>query len=331
MSKLKVRVSNLRRPPTRQRILTISVLFLLLTPEIGNSEKSNPESVESRVVEEWISSVLYGDMNKSIASAASLLRDHSDFPIPRKYLRLAERAGINKSFFSSSFNFWDYHLWRSAHFFKNLPDTSNIKKIFSMVRMRIKSREANHPRAPWPYWIWKRGYGVCDRQSWVFCEIAYQLGWETQIIYLRNPETGISPHTICEIRREGQAWLADPLHGILINKSFVNVLDSRIDLWPEYPSLGNALSSCISWTPSFPQEYCSRNQRLHHVLKRRLGDRCPRFGVPPEDRLACYKTLIRKTEGKAPPYPMELWIYPFRLLKMDIVRYARQFGVAFLR
>jgi len=50
----------------------------------------------------------------------------------------------------------------------------------------------------WPYTIWQSKKGKCDQQSWVLCELAYQLGYETQIVYLRDPNTLISPHTICE-------------------------------------------------------------------------------------------------------------------------------------
>jgi hypothetical protein len=318
-------------------LLKLFVPFLLLF----HSNFSYAEGIKV-LSEKWLSAIETNRMDTAISIARHLVPITSETNVPERHIKIAQREGIKATFFKSPFNFWDFQLWRHSYFFRQLSekitnnDPNNIEALFDAVRKRIESNEGKSQRAPWPYWIWQRGFGVCDRQAWVLCELAYQQGWETQIVYLRDPKTKVSPHTICELRRSGtEVWFADPHANILFKNTSISAVVSNnkilYSMWDKHPELREAVKDSVFWTPSYPQDYCPRNQELQKVLKQHLGDRCPKFGVPPGERLESYKGLIQKTIFDKPRFPMQLWFYPFRLLREDIIRYINQFGVNFLK
>ena len=296
----------------------------------------------SLLADQWLSAVANNHVDTSIALARKIVHNSFSKSVPERYITLAEREGIKGSFFAAQFNFWDFQLWQQAYFFQQLSqditkgNSNDINAMFVAVRKQIASHESHSPVPPWPYYIWQRGFGVCDRQAWVLCELAYQQGWETQIVYLRDPKTKISPHTICELRKpDGLVWFADPYAKILFPQKSVEDIARDNDLlqtmWSTNPNLRSAIQDCVFWTPSYPQDYCPRNQELYRILQGTVKDKCPRFGVPPEERLAAYMNLAQWTMLDQHRFPMQLWFYPFRLLRADIIRYCRQYGADFLK
>ena len=104
--------------------------------------------------------------------------------------------------------------------------------LFNTVTKNIEPKEKKKGLIPWPTGIWRRKYGVCDRQSWLLAEILYQAGFETQIVYLINKETGESPHTICEIKKKDKKGnisitTADPFTKALLEKTSVRELNQE--------------------------------------------------------------------------------------------------------
>jgi len=113
----------------------------------------------------------------------------------------------------------------------------------------------------------------------------------------------------CASRRD-RFYLADPYARILLPKSINATLADEATLnglWPDHPDWRGALRNGIAWTPAYPQDYCPRNQYLQHRLEAVLGDRCPRFGVDPLERMQTYADLRRKNDPSAPPADMRLW------------------------
>jgi hypothetical protein len=317
-------------------IMTLSVNFLCV-----QAEETSGTSIDI-LSEQWLSAVTKNKDMEAIAVAAKLVPNPSDLSILKKYILLAKQEGINASFFTAPFNYWDFQLWRDALFFQQLllditkGDPNDIQAIFAEVRKRISSKEPGFSVPPWPYRIWENGFGVCDRQSWVFCEIAYQGDWETQIVYLRDPKTKVSPHTICEIRKSpDKVWFADPHKNLLFSqKSVQDIADDKALLqsfWGNHPKLITALQDSFFWTPSYPQDYRPHNQKLYNILSRTLKSRCPRFGFPPSKRLDLYRKLGQKTVLDKSRFPMELWFYPFRLLRQDIIQHCIKFGIGFIK
>ncbi len=224
---------------------------------------------------------------------------------------------------------------RKEDFALHAPDTAGkkdeIAALFSAVRERVDGKEglSAPPEALWPYRIWERGYGVCDRQAWVLCELATQLGYETQIVYLRDPKTGVSPHTVCEIRKgRDQVWLADPYLDALLSGVSAESLaadPARLQsIWPGKDALHAAMARCDMFTPAFPQDYRPRNERLGRRLREALGEQSPRFGEDPAERMRRYHALHTSATGSEPRFQMVLWGFPWLTLRVDMLQRGRE-------
>ena len=304
------------------KILLIVLLAALLFRPAGSlrAQETSVQNQKELLSKQWLSAVSQRNPYASFTIANRLLPETKSQP-SQQHLALAEKEGIRPSFFTAPFNFWDFQLWEHAVFFQKLMHQvtggkpENVKAMFAAVRENISADEKDYPAPAWPFVIWHSGFGVCDRQAWVLCEIAYQAGWETQIVYLRDPVAKASPHTICELRKKnGEVWFADPLHDILLqNKSVAEVVDDRSilnGLWNFSPTLRTALTDSLFLTPSYPQDYRPRNQELFRILKSTLKGECPRFGEAPQDRMAKYRELGLKTVFDTPAFPCNFGLTP---------------------
>ncbi len=64
-----------------------------------------------------------------------------------------------------------------------------------------------------PYDILERGFGLCDRMSWLFCALAQQQDIKASVVYLYPPEGG-SNHTIVQVFLD-KPFLIDPQNAII--------------------------------------------------------------------------------------------------------------------
>jgi hypothetical protein len=292
----------------------------------GDAEK--PSGNAAVLAEQWLTAVAEDNKPTALARAQELCNSIK-LPMPDPaYVALAEHEGLPGEFLSGPFNAWDYQRWKYSYFLNRLSETlsaqqpDDVRALFATVCERISPAEkaGTFAQPPWPYRIWKVGVGVCDRQAWLLCELAYQRGWETQVIYLMDPQINDSPHTVCELRKGGQVWLADPFKRVLLERTSIDDVVENPELirktWAN-EQLERAFQWCILWTPSYPQSYCPRNQVLYSILKACLKDRCPRFGEDPKRRMETYVRLRAATERKL-HFEMRLWDYPLRLLKAEI-------------
>jgi hypothetical protein len=288
---------------------------------------------QENTAQKWLSAVSRGDEKTALKLASEIIvSENISNTINPQYAEIAKQENITPDFFTAPFGKYDFKLWYDALFLKNKLKEFDIKKstegpkavkiILDRVAARIKPLEKEHAIIPWPTGIWVRGFGLCDRQSWLFAELAYQAGYETQIVYLIDSKTGISPHTICEIsiNKENKIsrFTADPyskvlLQGVSVRELFENKKLMK-KIWPGKENWYKALGNSIFWTPSYPQDYCLKNQKLYKILKSELKEQCPRFGEDPQKRLSKY----RKYADKNSKFKMGLWYYPFRVLKREI-------------
>ena len=65
-----------------------------------------------------------------------------------------------------------------------------------------------------PDTILLRGYGVCDRGAWLFCTLLENLRIPAWLVYLREPATGISHHTVAAAEIDGKLYLFDTYCGL---------------------------------------------------------------------------------------------------------------------
>ncbi len=286
------------------------------------------------LAEQWLSAVAAGDTRTSIALAEAICHGRPADAVDPQYATLAESSGVKPAFFKLAFNRWDFQSWHHALFFHQLAHDltsgkeDKVKALQAAVIERVKPQERKDPQVPWPYRVWQRGFGVCDRQAWVLCELAYQLGWEVQVVYLRDPQTKVSPHTVCELRKGESVWFADPFRKSLHpQRSIDDVADDEallLQMWPDRADVRRAFQGCVFWTPACPQDYCTRNQELHRRLAAVLGRRCPRFGEDPRLRLEAYRKLRESTLREAPRFPMRLWRLPFQYLNVQGRAFAKR-------
>lgn len=289
----------------------------------------------------WLDAVKSGNAKLAIEIANKIVPKSSIntnlLPI---YLNMAKREDLESFFKTRTFNKYDFKLWYDAFFLKiklheykvfsckNNKDL--LSEILQMVVKRIKPVEKKRGVVPWPAGVWHRQYGVCDRMSWLFAEFAYQGGFDTQVVYLVNPKTGVSPHTICEVMTKGEngevvLTTVDPLSKFILYGTSVADLakDPKLmaKLWSKHPDWQKALPHSIFFTPSYPQDYSIKNKQLYKKVFSKLGANTPRFGEDPRTRMLRYSKFAKFNKS----VKRELWFYPFRLLKseLDIVRKSR--------
>ncbi|MCP4177709.1 MAG: hypothetical protein GY756_08075 [bacterium] len=326
-----------------QVFITVTVSFYSMLLVAGSNKivlkkpgiNLNKEKVE--IAERWLNAVSTNKIHKAILAATEIVGKNIEEPNKEKfkfYTQFLKKDKIKNSFLNAPFNEWDFNQWRQAYFFKQLANkivshssgsSDNIKLLFDAVVARLKKNEGSKLVLINPKKIWERGYGLCDKQAWVLAELAYQLGYETQIVYLINdPSTLNSIHTFCEIRKGKEVWIADPYFNVLIKrKSVIDLInDEKLceTLWKGRNDIQQIVKNSICLTNSFAQDYCYRNQILHKWLVKYLGKKCPRFGEDPVQRQAQYVNLVRKTynsKNKA-KVGFQLWPVPLRVLSKNI-------------
>ncbi|MBS3763324.1 MAG: hypothetical protein KGZ25_08490 [Planctomycetes bacterium] len=316
----------------RLKLLMALALVLLIGGVIeGLWLLKNPSTPALAV--RWVEAVQNNEGQKAVRLASKIAREVPDEP-KAAYKKLSAREKLDPAFLSAPFSHRDFHRWRSAVVFKMIAEKitrgekDDIEALFEATADRLESRQNKDKRPLWPLRIWQGRTGLCDRQAWVFCELAYQKGWETQIVYLRDPESGVSHHTIAEVRKDHRVYTVDPYKNRLVEGYSVRMLASRPELikknWPESQKFWPEFKNAILWTPAYPQDYAPRNQRLQQILRKEFGEACPRFGEDPEQRLRKYQSLRKHHEVTNKRFPMRLWFYPFRLLRAEMMRNQRK-------
>jgi hypothetical protein len=288
-------------------------------------------AVNSALVREWRDAVLAGKERRALALASKIV-GKGDVPgaAPREYVDMCRENGVAPAFLDSGFNHWDFQLWSDAFFFKRLAVRSTescedsgrrLKALFDTVCERVEVAGLPTVVLPWPRDVWRLGKGLCDRQSWVLCELAYQAGYDAWIVYLMTPGTTVSPHTICEIRKGGSVWVADPFSRKLLPGKSVADLAESPDLaksfWPDRADWRKAIVNPNLFLPAYPQDYCWKNQRLDRETRAVLGDDAPAFGESPGIRLRSAADRLDVREKKL---RTEFWFFPFRLLRTQMIR-----------
>ena len=312
-----------------------TILFLAIIISYNNTEtQMGGYEHQIKDTKEWLLAAKNNNLESAFFAASNLIKSYNfKDNIPQAYINIFQKNGLSPQFLKKRFNKFDYQLWQDALFFKSVSnetlyrltkegsnnDSKKITALFNLVHKRIKKGDPPRGTIIWPFAIWHFKKGLCDRQAWVLCELAYQAGYETQLIYLRDPVTLISPHTICEIRKEDKKWLADPFSGILLENTSLFDLDSNDELkakiWPNNKRWQTGVKNAIYWTPSYPQDYCERNQLLYKALFSILKHNTPRFGEDPELRRKKFISLIGQNRNKK--YQFQLWFTPIRLLTIQ--------------
>jgi hypothetical protein len=298
--------------------ILISILCLFACNEQPDEAVKNV-SGEEKLALNHLCQLLEGNKDKqALGLLNSIFPDESISEANEMYVGLLTKWGVKKEFLErKNFDKVDlYYLKQSLLFYKLSKDVSNklqsednlMKKLYELVRKRIKGEFEGKDYSTFPMQIWNRGFGVCDRQSWVLCELAYQAGANVYVIYFRDPKTAVSHHTICEVKYKGRNYIIDPLYGHFIeDRKFSELADQEVEeIWKDYPNLHDDHKKATTWVPIMGHDYTVRMQELGKLFKETLGDESPRFGEDPLTRA--------KSRGFSEKEDFQYWDYPLRLL-----------------
>lgn len=230
------------------------------------------------------------------------------------YLDLFKKGGVKESILNrKDFNKVDAFFWTQAQYFKSLTNDAllgkseedQIEVLYKLVVEKIKSQSETKDVGSYPFHIWQRGFGAADRQCWVLCELAYQIGARTSVIYLKDPKTQLSPLTICELVYKNRHYIIDIQNRkFLPDTKITDLTAEKIkEVWKEKPELHNTFENYTRFIPSMPIDYADRNQRLTVIL----GDLI-RFGEPPQNRFYFWKEIYPQEETR-------FWGYAIKVLK----------------
>ncbi|MEN9359222.1 MAG: hypothetical protein RL095_757 [Verrucomicrobiota bacterium] len=213
----------------------------------------------------------------------------------------------------------DLHYWRNQIFYKNLADSLSVQgdgddqslsRLSQAVHRQVSKGSPLPFALPEPQEIWTGGKGWCDQQAWLLCCLAYQQGFDPLIVYLCDPLTGVSHHTVCELRKNGRVWFADPLHHLLIADESTATLAAKPEyaakLWDEHPEVPPLLAARLYWMPAEAEDYCPRHRALSLQIHQILGDSFPRCGEAPALRLQRYPADLH----------VQKWFVPFRIRRL---------------
>ena len=310
---------------------TLVIVGLLLAgcDEAGNNEKPlNTEPVETKSppknkigqalkideeIKQFWQLVAQQKSKEAVNLANTLVKDNSG-EVVAYYKDLFTQEGIKDSVITrKEFNDLDFFFWVQAQFFKSLSNElvanstgkNLIEVLYEVVSKQVLQKGDVQDLGVYPIHIWNRKFGACDRQSWVVCELAYQNGARTSIIYLIDPITKESPHTICEVYFKGEHYIIDVLNQkFLQNTKFTDLTQDKIkEIWKENPNIHDAFKNAVRLVPSMPIDYSERNQRLNARLGKLI-----KFAEPPQNRYHFWKQLY-------PSQDIRFWEYPIRILK----------------
>ncbi|WDE95934.1 hypothetical protein PQO03_09425 [Lentisphaera profundi] len=313
------------------KVLFCMSLFISCKQEVEpkfdtTKQQQTEEIVESVLTEQelklqkFYEYLLLGKNDKALAQVNEISLVEQDFAIQEKtYDALFKEFSLDKTFYEASkFTELDLFYWVQSLFFKKQvnkvvqslkKDQDPIKALYDLVNERVKDKGPSSDKGAFPLHIWQRAFGVCDRQSWVMCELAYQLGADVYIIYFVEEDTGISKHTICQISYQGRQYLIDPLYKKFLADVHWNDLDEEkaAKIWSEHPYLADDIKKAEILLPSMPHDFSRRQQVLAKKLQKIIPkDILFRFGEDPKLRSARWPYLT----GQDYFY----WDYPHRLM-----------------
>ena len=178
---------------------------LLLFISACKPEPTEAQTTQEQVAQQFYTLLLTEQKQKSIELANKLPLNVQSKLLHQNITKYFESLKIKLDYYhDSQFNEIDYIFWQQALFFKKLStkitkDSKDpIHALYKAVTQHLK-KPKNRDMSAFPLDIWHRGYGLCDRQSWVLSELAYQFGADAYIIYFIEEDTGVSRHTICQI------------------------------------------------------------------------------------------------------------------------------------
>ncbi|PLX20056.1 MAG: hypothetical protein C0601_00255 [Candidatus Muiribacterium halophilum] len=279
----------------------------------------------------WKQAVINKNKIEAIKYAELVIKDKK-LELPEKvYFNHFIRNGISEKYlFLKDFNGYDFDYWHSALTFNNIAkeisEKVDPKELVEYVKNKVIQKKNKKSRFLWPENILKDGEGLCDRSVWVLCELAFQKGYNTRVIYLYKPGSDSSFHTICELTKENRSFVVDTVNDRYVESVFEDLNNNKEklnSLWPKSQIYHHCIDGAVSFVPVFPQAYLPKNKLLHETLLHVLKDECPVFGISPLERLNFYEQYLKEKKIKN-DIPILFWHYPIKLLSAEIENFSNK-------
>ncbi len=287
---------------------------------------------------EWYNAVESGKETKAILYAAKIVPDDiPSLPDP-DYMQLLLNNGLGTLILTSPFNHFDYLRWKDALEINKIVQSYSgnnelIPLLFKAVLAR-KNADADEKSMSFPEIfkknadklndkpyvsvidIWNKGYTSLDELIRLLSAVAYQAGYKVQIIALIDKQWP-PKHVVCEFRKNGKSYVADPVYGKIWKDTsvaeFAENPDLLKDVWPE--NIINLSERCIYMLPAETMDFKAYNRQLYTELKKSKVPFLPLFGENPQSRIDVY---IQKYADKVEKRYFSYWNFPFHSLMSSL-------------
>ena len=321
MRLLAKRISSLGLPGILVAVLASGIIAVsVVRDSVPRLFLRNQEKPDAPLVSRWIAAIEKGDMKEAL-----LLAEKIAFPVRTEvpdsdYMQTVLDSNLSTSTITESFNKYDFMRWDDAlevqKTFK-VPDQVSheaipgniLEKLKSMVQLDPEGQENPAPSLSLKA-ILTRGHGDAEEIRRLFCEAAYQNGFETMAVNAYLPDRSICER-FCEIRKDGKVWTVLPHRNMVIEGRSVRDLQrgskELAKLLPDKSSLETM--TLIYALPAEFQDYRTVNQRLAPLCGEFSGS--PIFGEAPRSRIDKFLLHYKDT---GPPGIFTYWNYPFSVL-----------------
>ena len=208
-------------------------------------------------------------------------------------------------------------------------EQERILALFDWVYRNISIATPGEDYPALPLDLMLRGYGCCDRSAWIFATLAEQIGYHSNIFYLRDPETMVSPHTVALILMNDKWVVFDTYTGIYFRKNGepagLKDITEKPSLTHHVPKYREYWSKCFDkgsiWVPVEAEASLHRMQLVQELAGQFLPYSPKIYHNPVRKLLFTLKTLNTKMPStrridlpfKIGNNPIDIWFYPFKL------------------
>lgn len=313
--------------PKRQIPFPVVVIFLLADLIIvlaavwyfsAPADKPTPARAEA-----WAAAVAAGQEQQALLQSVDMVAAHLDRIVNQSYPEFLTREGFKSDVLEAPFSTLDYLGWRQASFFRSQADAlcegqtgDPLQRLYDGARKQLQPVLSDASASAFPEQCWKEGKASPASAAWIMAELAYQRGYEVQVVYLFPAANSTKDHFLTEVRRPNEVYLIDVWGGLFLKGVSIDKLAASPELlktvWAEHPEFRAATAQVLLFTPALPGDFAYRNQKLAEYLRHDLGPKAPRFGEDPETRMKAYWRLREPEKTDKGLFAMRLWPDPIR-------------------
>ena len=303
----------------------IGVSVIRENPNLLFSVRSDTGNIAENI-KKWKDAVRKGREKEALLYAASIVPDDTPELPDLDYIRFFTGKGLGTLPLTAPFGHFDYIRWRNAYKMQQIVEAYSDRPDMELLNAVMKKRSpkataqsmslnnmfyGNSINAP-PVslgQLWDGGYTSLNEFFRLFSAVAYQKGYEPQIIAFYD-ETQKPLYAVCELRKNGKSLIAAPINGRIWENCSVDALAANPspvkDVWPG--AVTASLNRRLYRLPAEVMDFRLCNQRLRKKLIEAGFHNMPLFGEDPRTRIEHY---IQKYAKKVEKSRFSYWNFPF--------------------